>query len=141
VRQGVRMINLNEKKPDKIVAGDTDKGLQILKELNLITIDEQLFKGSKKFSDLFLKAFEKIDIKEKLPADIFCEKLSKEMLSEIINWWIEKQSNEEKEKWIIYKQKVQEMNALYIAILSINQITFETGWKNAPLSEIFIQKG
>jgi hypothetical protein len=135
------MISSNEKKPDKIVEWDTDKGLQILKELDLIRIDEQLYKGSQKFIDLFLKAFEHIDIKEKMFADVFCEKLSKDMFSEIINWWIEKQSNEEKEKWIIYKQKVQEMNALFIAILSINQIAFETGWKNAPLSEIFIQKG
>jgi hypothetical protein len=134
------MISLNEKKHDKIVECDTDKGLQILKELDLITMDDYFYKGSQKFIDLYLKAFEHVDIKEKVPADVFCEKLSKDMFSEIINWWVERQSNEEKEKWLIYKQKVQEMNALYIAILSINQIAFETGWKNTPLPEIFIQK-
>jgi hypothetical protein len=134
------MISLNEKKDDKIGEWDIDKGLQILKELNLITIDEHLYKDSQKLIDLFLKAYDHIDLKEKVSADVFCEKISKNMFSEIINWWVEKQSNEEKENWLIYRQKVQEMNALYIAILSINQIAFETGWKNAPLSEIFIQK-
>jgi hypothetical protein len=135
------MIYSNEKKHDKIAERATDYGLQILHELELITINEHMYKGSQKFIDLFLKAFDHADLKEKVPADIFCEKISQEMYSEIINWWVEKQSDEEKEKWLIYKQKVQEINALYIAILSINQIAFETEWKNAPLSEIFIQKG
>lgn len=135
------MIYLNQKKHDKLVDCKTDIGLQILQELDLITIDEHMYKGSQKLIELFFKAFERADLKEKISADIFCEKLSKDMCSEIINWWIEKQSIEEKGKWLIYKQKAQEKFALYIAILSINQIAFETGWKNAPLSEIFIQKG
>jgi hypothetical protein len=104
-----------------------DLGLKMLEELGLITIDNNLMKCTPKYSNIYRKTS---DVKEGETPESYCYRMSKEMFSDILPMWINKQSKKEKRNWEIYKQKVDEMNTLFNFILSINLTNMEKYLEN-----------
>jgi len=127
---------------DKNVEDKMVFGWKVLFDLGLVIKDGELIRYDPKFIDLFFKEYNRSlnDLKGKENLDAYCQRISQGMVSEIFSWWIDKQSEKEKEKWSIYKEKSEEMNILYNFILAINLTNMDGILKNKKLSDFTIQK-